>query len=179
MSVEQSVFVGVDWATHAHQVCALDAQGAVLGERAFKHTGAGLEEFVAWLGGLAPGYDQVAVGIETPHGPVVEALLEKRFAVFALNPKQMDRFRDRFTVAGAKDDRLDARVIAASLRTERSAYRRLRVEDPLVTQLRKTDADAVLKTLEDKPLAVAAGTDAIVPRLFAARAESPERTSKL
>ena len=35
--------------------------------------------------------------------------MERGFAVHALNPKQLDRFRDRFS--GAKDDRRDARVL--------------------------------------------------------------------
>jgi len=30
------------------------------------------------------------------------------FVVHAINPKQLDRFRDRFSPAGAKDDRRDA-----------------------------------------------------------------------
>src|SRR5207245_5774097 len=50
---------------------------------------------------------EIAVAIETPRGPLVELLLERDFQVFALNPKQLDRFRDRFTVAGAKDDSRD------------------------------------------------------------------------
>jgi transposase len=29
-------------------------------------------------------------------------------AVYAINPKQLDRFRDRFFPAGSKDDRRDA-----------------------------------------------------------------------
>jgi hypothetical protein len=42
------------------------------------------------------------VAIEMTQGPVVEALLERGFCVYGINPKQLDRFRDRFTVAGAK-----------------------------------------------------------------------------
>ena len=63
--------------------------------------------------------EAIAVAIEVPHGPVVEALLERGFRVHAINPKQLDRFRDRFTVAGAKDDRRDAHVLSDSLRTDR------------------------------------------------------------
>jgi transposase len=77
------------------------------------------------------------VAIETPRGPVVEMLLERGFQVFALNPKQLDRFRDRFTVAGAKDDSRDAEVLGHSLRTDRDAFRRLSVDDPLVIELRE------------------------------------------
>jgi len=48
------------------------------------------------------------VAIEVPHGPVVDALIDRGFVVYAINPKQLDRLRDRFSVAGAKDDRRDA-----------------------------------------------------------------------
>ena len=68
---------------------------------------------------------------------VVETLLERGFAVHAINPKQLDRFRDRFTVAGAKDDRLDARVLADSLRTDGHRFRRLSVDEPRVIELRE------------------------------------------
>ena len=40
----------------------------------------------------------IAVAIEVPRGPVVEAFLEGGFAVFSINPKQLDRFRDRYSV---------------------------------------------------------------------------------
>jgi len=79
----------------------------------------------------------IAVAIEVPHGPVVETLLERGFVVHSINPKQLDRFRDRFSVAGAKDDRRDARVLADSLRTDRRAYRRLCNDDPDVIELRE------------------------------------------
>jgi transposase len=79
----------------------------------------------------------VHVGIEMPHGPVVETLLERGFAVFAINPKQLDRFRDRFSPAGAKDDSRDALVLADSLRTDPRAYRRLSIDDPEVIELRE------------------------------------------
>jgi hypothetical protein len=42
----------------------------------------------------------VAVGIEVPHGPVVDSLIDRGFVVHAINPKQLDRLRDRFSVAG-------------------------------------------------------------------------------
>jgi transposase len=131
-------FVGVDWASAKHRVCLLDAGGQVVNERDVAHDGAGLAELCDWLlekTDATPG--QIAVAIETPHGPVVEALLERGFAVYAINPKQLDRFRDRFTVAGAKDDSRDARVLGDALRTDRHALRRLAPEDPLVIELRE------------------------------------------
>ena len=43
----------------------------------------------------------------------------------AINPKQLDRLRDRFSVAGAKDDRRDAYVLGDGIRTDRRLFRRL------------------------------------------------------
>ena len=75
--------------------------------------------------GIGATPEVIGVAIEMTQGPVVEALLERGFCVYGINPKQLDRFRDRFTVAGAKDDRRDAHVLADSLRTDRHAFRRL------------------------------------------------------
>jgi Transposase len=66
---------------------------------------------------------EIHVAIETPHGPIVEALLERGFSVYSINAKQLDRFRDRFTVSGAKDDSLDSYVLADSLRTNIPLFR--------------------------------------------------------
>jgi hypothetical protein len=79
----------------------------------------------------------VAVALETPRGAVVDGLLARGFHVYALNPKQLDRFRDRYTVAGAKDDRRDALALAAALVTDLAAFRRLAPEDPLIVELRE------------------------------------------
>lgn len=138
MSDQIRRFVGIDWASEGHRVCLLDADGKPVSERDVAHTGAGLAELCDWLvetTGAQPG--EIAVAIEMCRGPVVEALLERGFALYAINPKQLDRFRDRFTVAGAKDDSRDSRVLGHSLRTDRHAFRRLTVDNPLVIELRE------------------------------------------
>ena len=66
----------------------------------------------------------------------VETLLERGFSAFFLNPKQLDRFRDRHFPAGAKDDRRDAFVLACSLRTDPHCFHAIEVDDPLVMRLR-------------------------------------------
>ena len=138
MTEDVEWFAGVDWASQTHQVCLVDAGGKIVGERGFAHSGAGLAELCSWLLTMtraAP--TAIAVAIEVPHGPIVEALLERGFQVYAINPKQLDRFRDRFTVAGAKDDRRDAHVLGDSLRTDRHCFRQLSAEDAMVIELRE------------------------------------------
>lgn len=138
MTDEIGWLVGVDWASRAHQVSVLDAAGQIVGERSFPHGGAGLAGLCDWLVECTQAPPaRIAVAIEVPHGPVVETLLERGFAVHAINPKQLDRFRDRFTMAGAKDDRLDARVLADALRTDRHRLRALHVAAPDVIALRE------------------------------------------
>ena len=138
MTEEETIswFAGVDWGSERHQVCLLDAQGTIAGEREFPHSGEGLAELGDWLLSMASAASTVAVAIEVPHGPVVDALIDRGFVVYAINPKQLDRLRDRFSVAGAKDDRRDAYVQADGLRTDRRLFRRLQVADPRLIELR-------------------------------------------
>ena len=132
-------YAGVDWASESHHVFLTDGSGRKIGEKIFKHSGEGLAEMAAWLlaasGARGPG--QIHIAIEVPHGPVVETLIERGFMVHAINPKQMDRFRDRFTLAGAKDDSRDAEVMASALRTDPRCFRLLAGLDPVVIELRE------------------------------------------
>jgi hypothetical protein len=130
-------FAGVDWGSAKHQVCLLDGAGKIVGEREFAHSGAGLAALCEWVVCMAGDSGTIAVAIEVPHGPVVDALLDRGFAVYAINPKQLDRLRDRISIAGAKDDRRDARVAAAGLRTDRPLFRRVLAGDPSVVELRE------------------------------------------
>lgn len=131
-------FVGIDWATDAHDVCIVDREGRIVERRQVPHTTVGLQALVDALLKRAEGNpSRVAIGIEVPRGAVVEWCVERGFAVYSINPKQVDRFRDRFTVAGAKDDERDAHVIGDALRTDPQAFRRVRLDDTLVIQLRE------------------------------------------
>ena len=60
-------FAGVDWSSEKHQVCIVDPQGNVAGEREFPHSGAGLAELSDWLLSIAGAVSTVAIGIEVPH----------------------------------------------------------------------------------------------------------------
>ena len=131
-------FVGIDWGSTTHHACLLDANGSVRGSRAFPHGGAGQTELVRWLldeTGAAPG--QIAVAIETPHGPVVEGLLLAGFAVLAIGPAQIRGSRRRYVSSGAKDDPRDAWMLGRALRADPDLFRQLALEEPLVLQLRE------------------------------------------
>ena len=138
MAEQYEICVGIDWAMELHQVCVLDAKGEVISEFKVRHDGEAIAEFEARLLEMAGGNaGAIAVAIETPRGAVIELLLDRGVDVFSINPKQLDRFRDRHTVSGAKDDRREAFVLADSLRTDRKLYRQLVLGDPALVELRE------------------------------------------
>ena len=137
-SVNYKFLAGIDWGSASHQACVIDHTGSILGEHSFPHGGKGLGEMVRWIMDVCESAPrQVAVAIEVPHGPVVEVLMENGFCVHSINPKQLDRCRDRFSPSGAKDDRRDARVLASALGTDIRHFRRLTAPEPGIIELRE------------------------------------------
>ena len=134
---ELTMTVGLDWSEDHLDACAVDVTGRVLGEKRFEQSLVGVQALVAWLTSFEADPSRVGIGIELKRGPVVTGLMERGFRVASINPKQLDRFRDRFTVAGAKDDRRDARALGDALRTDPRAFRWIELDDPLVLQLRE------------------------------------------
>lgn len=128
-------FVGIDWGYELHQACLIDGQGETVAERKFEH-GKGLNDLSRWLQEQM-GDGLLAVAIETPHGPVVETMMERGLAVYSVNPGQLDRFRDRLSPSGARDDRRDARVLAISLRSDPHCFRKLKAHPAALAELRE------------------------------------------
>ena len=138
MDQEYRFFVGIDWGTQTHRIILLDCEGRAIEQYDAAHTGDGLADLVdRLLRSTRCEPETVAIAIETSWGALVETLLEHDFAVFSINPKQVDRFRDRFTVAGAKDDTRDALVLASSLRTDRRSFRLVETDTPEIIRLRE------------------------------------------
>src|SRR6266699_1486046 len=73
---------------------------------------------------------------ETCCGTAVERLLGMGLAIYPLNPKSAERYRDRKSPAGVKSDELDAFSFADALRTDGHGWRQLRPLDPLTAELR-------------------------------------------
>ena len=78
------------------------------------------------------------MAVETPRGPVVESLMERGFAVHSINPKQLDRFRDRLSPAGAKDRPAATRACSPRRCVPTPhCLRRLEPTDPAIVELRE------------------------------------------
>jgi transposase len=122
------LFAGDDWAEDHHDIELQDEQGRVLARARPPEGIAGITRLHALIGQFAdsdaePG--QVAVGIQTDRGLRVTALRAAGYLVYAINPRQVSRYRERHSTSGAKSDKADAGVrhtlqIAAPIRCTRT-----------------------------------------------------------
>jgi transposase len=134
-------YLGVDWADQTHAVWVVDERGTKLTARTVPHTAEGLSawgrELDEWR---AQGIDLWAA-IERPDGRVVDFLLDHGVVVYPVNPKALDRARDRFRQSGAKDDPFDARVLADFLRTDHAHLRALQPSSAAAQELKLLTED--------------------------------------
>jgi hypothetical protein len=87
------LFVGLDWATEAHQVCIINERGQVMSERIVQHSGSAIAEFIDGLLCLCEGEgSRIIIGIEVPRGALVETLIERGLAVYAINQSNSTDF---------------------------------------------------------------------------------------
>lgn len=120
------LFVGDDWAEDHHDVALINEDGGLLARRRLAEGVKGIEALHGMIADhLAEqdGSDQVMVGIETDRGPWVAALLAANYTVFAVNPLQAARYRERLGTSGAKSDKGDAMVLAQLVRTDHTQHR--------------------------------------------------------
>jgi len=115
------LFVGDDWAEDHHDVELMGSAGQMLARARLPEGVAGIAKLHAMLGEqLGEDADEAAVlvGIETDRGPWVAALIAAGYTVYAINPLQVSRYRERHSVSGAKSDAADAHTLADMVRTD-------------------------------------------------------------
>ena len=120
------LFVGDDWAEDHHDVEVVDEAGKQLARKRVSEGVAGLAQLHGLIADHLPDDAEpadVVVGIETDRGPWVQALLATGYTVFAVNPLQAARYRERHGVSGAKSDPGDAHVLAELVRLDRAHHR--------------------------------------------------------
>jgi transposase len=142
-----SVSCGIDWAEDHHDVGLVDAEGNVLTKRRVPDDAAGFAVLLELLAeaGDSPD-DPIPVAIETSRGLLVACLRATGRQVYAINPKAVDRYRDRYSVARKKSDAGDAVVLAHILRTDRGSHRPLPGDSELaqaIAVLARAQQDAV------------------------------------
>ena len=107
-------YLGADWADEFHQVWVSAAKGE------------GIELWAA---------------IEKPQGRIVDFLLDHGVVIYPVNPKALDRARDRFRMSQSKSDSFDAYVLAEFLRTDHVHLRALQPDSEQAQELKMLTRD--------------------------------------
>ena len=142
-----SVSCGIDWAEDHHDVALVDAGGALVAKRRITDDAAGFELLLQLFTDIGDSAENpIPVAIETNRGLLVACLRATGRKVYAINPKAVDRYRDRHSAARKKSDAGDALVLAHILRTDQAAHRPLPVDSELaqaIAVLARAQQDAV------------------------------------
>ncbi|HEY7554402.1 MAG TPA: IS110 family transposase [Candidatus Binatia bacterium] len=118
-------YVGVDWADEFHQVWVSDAEGKKVIEIKLVQKAEAMSEFGRWLHERQAEQIELWAAIEKPPGRIVDFLLDHGVVVYPVNPKALDRVRDRFRMSQSKSDSFDAYVLAEFVRTDHAHLRAL------------------------------------------------------
>ncbi len=133
--------LGVDWADEKHDWCSMDEAGKALDSLVAPHTLPGLESLRDHVQGAVPSGSEILCALETNHGLLVAFLLSQGWTVYPINPKSVDRYRERTRAARVKSDQLDAWLLADILRMDRYLHRPLAPDSVLVRELRELTRD--------------------------------------
>jgi hypothetical protein len=130
------LFVGHDWAEDHHDIALVSEAGRRLASVRVPDGVDGIGRLYSVVLEHAADGDEVVVGTETDRGLFVAAMVAAGYVVYAINPKAVDRYRDRHRQAGGKSDTSDARVLADIVRLDRDMHRRIAADTSAVEAIK-------------------------------------------
>lgn len=134
-------YLGVDWSDEFDQVWASDREGKKVIEKKVLENVDGLAEFGRWLDETRAKGIELWAAIEKPAGRIVDFLLDHGVVVYPVNPKALDRVRDRFRMSQSKSDSFDAYVLAEFVRTDHAHLRALEPSSEQAQELKMLTRD--------------------------------------
>jgi transposase len=131
----------VDWADQSHELYVSDESGRKINELEVQQTAEEFAELGRWLDESRSQGIELWAAIEKPEGRVVDFLLDHGVVVYPVNPKALDRARDRFRMSQSKSDEFDAYVLAEFLRTDHAHLRALEPSSAQAQELKMLTRD--------------------------------------
>ena len=136
------IFIGIDWSTRLARgqhgkkphgcggfvtrhddICILYKSGQVNKEFRIPVSAKGFSKLLKTIEEIEPDSKEVYIGIETDKNILADYLLAANYKVYSLNPLSVNRFKERYTTSGKKDDKFDAFNIASILYTDRNNFK--------------------------------------------------------
>jgi transposase len=134
-------YLGVDWSDEFHKVWVSDGEGKKITDMKVAENVEGRSNFGRWLNERKAEGIKLSAAIERPHGRIVDFLLDHGVVVYPVNPKALDRARDRFRMSQSKSDPFDAYVLAEFLRTDHPHLRALQPNSEQAQELKMLTRD--------------------------------------
>ena len=125
-------FIGIDNSSIDHKVHIIDGNCNKLKSFIITNDLAGFEE----LDNHLKHYKETYIGLELPHGPVIDFLRAKKYMIYSLNPLKIKRFKESYIVSGNKNDSIDAEAIAHYLLRNKSSLRTLTFSSSEIEKLK-------------------------------------------
>jgi len=141
------LYGGIDWGDRTLAFHLRTAEGRGLAQGEVTADAPGLADLFAALEAHAPP-DQIVLAIETRHGAWMQGLLDRGYAIYPVNPKSVDSFREACSANGDKADSIDARILAMYLQTFFQRLRPLKPDAPEIVALRIACEDRVKRVEE-------------------------------
>lgn len=189
------LYVGIDWSDIDHKVYFTNETATQLDAFCIPHSPEGLYELFSRVEKFAKDINDVVFAIEKPSGLLVSAILDRGFSIYPINPKAVDRYRDRYKVSGKKDDFFDAVVLANILRTDRHNHKPLVPDSSLcrnlkilthqyesLSRMKRRVINQIISTLKEYyPVAlnIFSKIDQPITIAFLKKFSTPEKFSKL
>jgi transposase len=134
-------YLGLDWGDKAHMVWVGTEAGEKVVHMKVEQTFEGMSQFGRWLNECEAAGIEIWAAIERPEGRIVDFLLDHGVVVYPINPKALDRARDRFRTSRAKSDEFDAWVLAEFVRTDHVHLSPVQPSSPQAQELKMLSRD--------------------------------------
>lgn len=131
------ISLGIDWADDKHDICVRNLDDRqILATMIITNDAAGVSEMDEMVHTLGYQPKECLVAIETPHGLLVGYLLQQGYCVYAIQPRAVDRYRDRHTASGNKSDPIDAAALSDILCIDRDYHDPIPADSPLAQEIK-------------------------------------------
>jgi transposase len=132
-----STFIGIDWSQDKHDVAFMNAAGAIIARLTIPHQPAGFCRLETTRQQLGVNTTDCLVGLETAHNLLLDFLWDHDYQhIYVIPPLVVKSSRGRYGHSGARDDSLDAQLLADLLRTDRARLYPWRPDSPLTRNIR-------------------------------------------
>lgn len=139
-----TLYIGIDWSETKHDVCILNERGAILKEFIITQSMSGHRKLQQEIKAFDKDSESCLIGLETSSNLLIDFLEPKPYQSYVIPPNKVASSRGRFSGSGRRNDRSDAHLIAAMLRTDTGRFTPWQADGILTHQMR-----ASLRLIDD------------------------------